>query len=410
MTPYFTDGQRTIYHGDAWALATELPAASVDCIITSPPYWGLRDYKTPGQFGLEKHPQEWIERLVDLFLRLRPALKPTATIWVNLGDTYFSQGGSRRDGDDASQRGLGLARGAGLFRQGRQADGFWLRPKQLLLLPSRCAIAMQDAGFLLRNDMIWHKRNAMPSPVRDRLSCTYEHVFLFALQERYYFDLEAVREPHAPQSIKRGKYGYEPVKGDEASHYGKGFMRNDGQPVIWNPSGRHPGDVREWATQPFPELHFATFPEALPDFCLRAGCPTEVCEQCGKAKVRHLKSIPNPAGIMGLHNMRHAQDFNPEAKGKHLEPANRETLGWSPTCSCSAPFVPGLVLDPFLGSGTVLAVAKRRGLRGIGFELSPDYCAMAVRRIEAAGKAPEFVAAERAGQAVLPLGEALEEA
>jgi len=191
MTPYFTDGERTLYQGDAWALAETLPPASIDCLITSPPYWGLRDYGVEGQFGLEKHPQEWIEKLTDLFLRLRPALKQTATIWLNLGDSYCSLKGTCHNpgGGESSLPSAVKDLGGLPLDRGRKGDvpaedRAWLRPKQLLLLPSRAAIALQDAGFLLRNDMVWRKRNPMPSSVRDRLACQWEHIFLFTVAER----------------------------------------------------------------------------------------------------------------------------------------------------------------------------------------------------------------------------------
>jgi DNA modification methylase len=396
MQPYWTDGEREVRQGDAWALAGQLAPASVDCLVTSPPYWGLRDYGVEGQCGLEAHPQEWLEKMVDLFVRLRPALKPTATLWVNLGDTYGGDSFRARKSAEAfvsdnADHNTGNRRSAA-------AQG-WYRRKQLLLLPSRFAIAMMDAGFLLRNKVIWAKPNAMPSSARDRLTTKHETVFFFTLGPKYYFDLEAVRVPHTQQSIERASYGYRPAKGDDANNYGDGFMRNDGEPVVFNPSGANPGDVWSICPAPFPQAHFATFPPQLVERPLKAGCPREVCVECGKPKVRGTRTTRRPRGDcfgrrdVGAHD--HGQ------AGRPAEVAYTETLGWRPTCDCGAAFVPGLVLDPFLGSGTTLCVAKELGLRGIGFELNPTYCAMAARRIANWQRPKAMVTAEANGQATL---------
>lgn len=439
MQSYFTDNERTLYQGDAWALAETLPPASIDCLVTSPPYWGLRDYGLPpmvfggdpgcnhdwqqhvrpaadgtmtaegnsalraghqgtvsatmkptksdlcarcgawrGCFGLEPHPQMWLNHLVDLFLRLRPALKPTATIWLNLGDTYYS---SPQKGDRGPREKNAKAP-YGRYARVQVPDDEWLRPKQLLLLPSRAAIALQEAGFLLRNDMVWRKRNPMPSSVRDRLACTWEHLFLFTVAERYYFDLEAVREPHIRlwDDTNGGTFagGKQSVLGGTRDHKGPYPLPNAG--------GKNPGDVRDWATQPFPEAHFAVFPEVLPEWCLRAGCPAEVCAQCGKPKVRKVgvQYGPKPGWGSGSANSRRREldDGKVQAwDAKARLQREAETLGFFPTCACGAGFEAGTVLDPFSGAGTVLTVAKRKGLRGVGFELNPEYCEMAARRM-----------------------------
>jgi site-specific DNA-methyltransferase (cytosine-N4-specific) len=442
MQPYWTDGEREVRQGDAWALAGQLAPTSVDCLVTSPPYWGLRDYGVEGQCGLEAHPQEWLEKMVDLFVRLRPALKPTATLWVNLGDTYgFSgkgQGKERSPGFDqwkqATNRGT---IGVEAPDWNRIRDG-WVRPKQLLMLPERFAITMQDAGFLLRNKVIWAKPNAMPSSARDRLTTKHETVFFFTLGPKYYFDLEAVRVPLAQASVTRlsqptfddqtggPKDGINPNRsarkalvnlqkrypngpGGSPLHRGSpDGESHGGQERESNPyGGANPGDFWMIPPAPFPEAHFATFPPQLVERPLKAGCPREVCVECGKPNVREVVAY---GGAIGRSWHGHESDLRvgagqaaclAERRDSQGRAYRRETLGWRPTCDCEAPFVPGLVLDPFLGSGTTLCVAKELGLRGIGFELNPTYCAMAARRIADWRRPKAMVTAEANGQATL---------
>ena len=449
---FWRGGKQTIYQGDAWRLAAQLKPESIDCIVTSPPYWGLRDYGLPrivlggkprckhrwgsrrlgplttqwaqgagqkivpgdwskcrddnrkrdrpdhgafcakcdawrGHFGLEPHPQLYIDHLVGLFVQLRPALKPTATIWLNLGDTYFSNPSKGAQGPQAKNKKAPYGRAA----LGPIDEDNWLRPKQLLMMPARVAVALQNAGFLLRNDMLWVKRNAMPCSARDRLTCRYEHIFLFTLNPRYYFDLDAVREPLARTSITRISQPTFDRQTGGKKDYGRGTNPNRSarkmlENLAVNPTqGKNPGDVREWATQPFPDAHFAVFPRVLPEWCLTAGCPRQVCVRCGKPKqrntrVRYVESaIHGKGSVVGRHYKTGANNFD----GSGMPRLNRvtETLGFEPTCSCKRGFCPGVVLDPFLGSGTTLMVAKELGLRGIGFELSAKYCRMAARRI-----------------------------
>ena len=259
---------------------------------------------------MEPRPQMWVEHLVDLFLQIKPALKPTACVFVNLGDSYFSQGGSRPDGCEQNQSGLRRAKRAGQFREWRAAPDGWLRPKQLLGLPWRFAIAMQEAGFLLRNEIIWAKPNAMPSSVRDRFSCRHEHLFLFSLAERYYFDLEAVREPHSQATIERGRYGSnEDAKKwatEQAETSGFNAWNNHEPGRNLSAGGANPGDFWVIAPKPFPEAHFATFPPKLIERPLKAGCPREVCVQCGKPKVRETRVSygPKPGWGAGSANAR----------------------------------------------------------------------------------------------------------
>ncbi len=187
-TPFWSSDRATLYHGDAKTVLASLPTESVDCIVTSPPYYGQRDYKVKGQIGLEKTPFEFIESLVDVFGEARRVLKPTGALWVNIGDTYWSGKGKPTQPDN-KQRNRRFER-----PQDKTSSHPICKPKQLLLVPHRFAIAMQDDGWVVRNDVIWCKQNPTPDPATDRLASAHEFMFFFTKQAKgYYFNRRAVR-------------------------------------------------------------------------------------------------------------------------------------------------------------------------------------------------------------------------
>jgi site-specific DNA-methyltransferase (adenine-specific) len=195
---YYADEHTIILNADATTALTWLAEATikVNCIVTSPPFYGQRDYEVDGQIGLERHPSLFIEKLVTVFDHCGPVLHDTGSVWVNLGDTYWSGKGQHRS-DEKKQ----TARRFGLRPQDTKGDGLWCRPKQLLLIPHRFAIAMQDAGWLVRNDNVWVKPNPIPDQVRDRCSMSHEYMFHFVKERWYYFDRDAVGRPSS-----RGTY------------------------------------------------------------------------------------------------------------------------------------------------------------------------------------------------------------
>lgn len=190
-----------------------LPDECIDVVITSPPYWGLRDYGVDGQIGLEKHPQEYIDKLVGVCREIKRVLKKYGSFYLNLGDTYCSsvRKTGRRDTNDKTSTNFGGWSNwdGGITKTGKIEKTNWLQPKQLMLIPVRVAIALQDDGWVLRNDIIWHKSNPMPSSVKDRLNNTFEHVFHFVKSHKYYYDLDAIREPHKFSSLLRYQYPME---------------------------------------------------------------------------------------------------------------------------------------------------------------------------------------------------------
>jgi site-specific DNA-methyltransferase (cytosine-N4-specific) len=201
---FFASSNITLYRGDAVQVLELLPEASVDCIVTSPPYYGQRDYGVKKQIGLETHPQQYIDRLVSVFRAARRVLKPTGSLWVNLGDTYWS-GKGKPHGEDNKQKNRRFLR-----PQDRSGPRPLCTPKQLLLIPHRFAIAMQEEGWIVRNDNVWYKVNPTPDPVDDRSASVHEYVFHFVLRRHYYYNYNAVSVPSrdgntqkAPPSVWR---------------------------------------------------------------------------------------------------------------------------------------------------------------------------------------------------------------
>lgn len=276
---HYADERSMILKGD---VVTELKrlvesGIRVDSIVTSPPYYGQRDYGENGQLGLEEHPQQFVDRLVEVFALCREVLKDTGSLWINIGDTYWSGKGAHKSGEVKQG-----ARRFGIRPQDRPGDGLWARPKQLLLIPHRLAIALQDDGWLVRNDNVWVKPNPIPDQVRDRSSVSHEYVFHLTKNRWYYYDRHSV-----------------------------------GRKM---PSGRLLPPLDTWFTNPARGRsgHRAAFSEDL---------------------VRIPVSATTPPG--------------------------------------------GVVLDPFNGSGTTMAFARRHGYRSIGIDISAEYCDIAADRLKA---------------------------
>lgn len=319
MNAYFTATHGTLYQGDSLAILSELPSESVQCCVTSPPYWGLRDYGAEGQIGLEETPAVHIERLLAVFREVRRVLKNDGTLWVNYGDTYCNTD----------------KWGGGGFNTGKQtvaADGkvpSWaarqrkspipgIKPKNLLGLPWRLAFALQDDGWILRSDIIWHKPNPMPESVKDRPTRAHEYLFLFSKQTKYFYDHEAVKEKAVCNSLKKfTDNGKCKQRGHGRSHAGFNGRYAEKLAQEGVPETRNLRSVWSVPTFPYPDAHFATFPPKLIKPCILAG----------------------------------------SRQGD-------------------------TVIDPFMGSGTIGMVARQLGRKWIGIEIKPEYCALALKRID----------------------------
>ena len=255
-----------ILTGDCRDVLKTLPDESVHCCVTSPPYFGLRDYGVNGQIGLEYTPTAFVSEMVDVFREVRRVLRSDGTLWLNLGDSYAAGGMGAGSGKQLTNR--GTSAGGHMNKPRRAPDG--LKPKDLVGVPWRVAFALQADGWYLRSDIIWHKPNPMPESVTDRPTSAHEHVFLFAKSERYFFDADAVKEPDVAGHKSGNGYARVDTKnvGVRLSYGGRG------QEEQWQPGGgRNIRNVWTVATQPFSEAHFATFPPALIEPCVKAGCP-----------------------------------------------------------------------------------------------------------------------------------------
>lgn len=300
----------TIICDDACSALIGLPEQSVQCCVTSPPYWGLRDYGVNGQIGLEQTPQEYVDKMVGVFRYVKRVMRDDGTLWLNLGDSYAGGGNYRGvNSEDTLSKKQSSNRGARGLSQALGAAGkdFGIAPKNLVGIPWRVAFALQSDGWYLRSDIIWHKTNPMPESVTDRPTKSHEYLFLLTKNERYYYDSEAIKEPSVdPEgSAKRYESEFGGIKADTRIAQGlvttpKGMREFSGS--------RNRRSVWTVSTAPYSGAHFATYPPALIKPCILAGT--------------------KPGDI---------------------------------------------VLDPFAGSGTTGAVALELGRKAILIELNPDY-------------------------------------
>jgi DNA modification methylase len=306
----------SIYLGDAKEVLSTLPDKSIDCCVTSPPYFGLRDYGVSGQLGMEQTPEEYIENLVAVFREVHRVLTDTGTLWIVIGDSYAGGGGGNYgDGLSSHQGGQHLTNVRN--KKGWLSDSR-LKPKDLIGIPWMLAFALRADGWYLRQDIIWSKGNPLPESVRDRCTKSHEYIFLLTKSQKYYFEkmLEPAMYDGRKDTRMKGSHKYSQnttglstqtfaARGHERWQRGENgeFLRNK-------------RDVWQVNTKPFKDAHFAVFPEALIAPCILAGCP----------------------------------------KG-------------------------GVVLDPFIGSGTTAIVALKNDRHYVGIELNPEYIEIVERRM-----------------------------
>lgn len=341
-----------ILQGDCRDVLRTLPDESVQMCVTSPPYFGLRDYGVAGQMGLESSPEEFIAGMVEVFGEVRRVLREDGTLWLNIGDSYATNGGpgwQGKNGQRADRRFTGTRNTVAMREQARTAfDGY--KPKDLMGIPWMLAFALRADGWYLRQEIIWHKPNPMPESISDRCTKAHESIFLLAKSAKYFFNAKAIAEPASPNTHSRGKVkmpdGWDTGAGGHGSFHRNGRQKGETRPVGVGPKSAdedskvkgkvsfHAGTVdvldernkrSVWTipTAPFKEAHFATFPPALVEPCILAGCPEG-----------------------------------------------------------------GTVLDPFFGAGTTGLVADRLRRDCIGIELNTEYAAIARKRI--VGDSPLF--------------------
>lgn len=395
----------------------EMPDESVQCCITSPPYWGMRDYGVDGQLGLEATLDEFLDKLLAVFTEVRRVLRADGTLWLNIGDAYATAGGSRA----AGQHGPGLQgtvqslRGAPTQRVSPRStlrgnghvgggpklkatavptrvpvDG--IKTKDLIGMPWMLAFAMRADGWWLRSEVIWHKLSAMPESVTDRPGRAHEQMFLLTKSARYFYDADAVREPLAAKTLTTfGTHRSQNGGGDlvKSDNWARDVpdrqprLGGDGQPV-----GANKRSVWPIAPEPFPEAHFATFPSKLVEPCVLAGTSPEACGVCGSPHRRIAERTIDAARIaVEIPQVtERGQGRNGRSSSTFGHRTVTTTSGWEPTCEHDDATAHCVVLDPFAGSGTTGVVALRHGRSFVGIELNPEYVDLARRRI--VGDAP----------------------
>jgi DNA modification methylase len=392
-----------IIPGDCLEGLRTLPDASVHCCVTSPPYWGLRDYGHDGQIGLEATPEAYVARMVEVFREVRRVLREDGTLWLNLGDSYAAARGGTSMPAETLAGGVS-GRGDIVAKRGRESGytphrdpaAHGLKHKDLIGIPWRVAFALQADGWWLRQDIIWHKPNPMPESVRDRCTKAHEYVFLLTKSERYFYDAEAVSEA----AICDRKPGRKITDTRETHGTGGGNAGINSLLARYHegnaPTTRNRRSVWTITTKPYSGAHFAVMPPDLVEPCIKAGCPEQCCAVCGKGWERLVERAANiHPGSSHAHESDmekgHAQrraDGKPAGtvmRERHEAGRAARTLGFAPACDCAASgTTPGTVLDPFAGSGTTLAVAAEMGRNGIGCELNPEYIGLAERRIKEA--------------------------
>ena len=364
--------KHTILNGDVIDCLRSLPDACVQCVVTSPPYWGLRDYGVEGQIGLEPTPEEYVEKMVEVFREVWRVLRDDGTLWLNLGDSYNGSGGA--GGDYAPG---GLKAGQPKY-PGRRISA--LKPKDLVGIPWRVAFALQADGWYLRSDIIWSKLDPMPESVTDRPTKSHEYVFLLSKRPRYFYDADAIREAH--KEPNRGNGERDRVNYNIGGIIGRGRVGEYEEGVrLYNPAGRNRRTVWEIATQPMPDAHFATFPEALVEPCIKAGTSARgACPKCGAPWRRVVERLP----VTGRNENKTPAAAHAAVKCSRAGESHVKTVGWEPSCGCETQDgepVPCVVLDPFGGSGTVAKVARDLGRSSISCELNPEYVEIAKKRL-----------------------------
>lgn len=430
----FTDFKNRVFCMDALKFAKRLPSRSLHCVITSPPYWNLRDYNADGQIGMEDSFELYIQRLVELFREYRRVLRDDGVFWLNLGDSYSGRGkgptGHNGIGNQEQRQGF----------HSPQKQNWGLPSKNLIGIPFRVAFALQTDGWILRSAVPWIKGNAMPESMTDRFTTAHEYWFLFTKVPKYYFDIDAVRIPHKEVSKKRamrgrsenGKYvsgehlpnknantlnqprehlGYEDMEemiasGDTSlSPLGRNFRTTD----LWN-------NTLEWWREHLNHIHdnggllldcdgetplafhinpsgykgahFATFPPKLIEPIVLSSCPEKVCSCCGAPYIRVVekeRAYDHVTTQAGKTKTGPYAAQTGDGAGthdiRHGVYSIRHSKGFTPSCECDAEPIGGIVCDPFWGAGTTAVVAEKLNRRWTGSELNPEYVKLGKKRL-----------------------------
>jgi len=352
-----------LYQGDALETLKQMEDESINCCVTSPPYWGLRDYGVEGQLGLESTPEEYVENMVKVFREVKRVLRDDGTLWLNLGDSYAGSGRG-----PTGRNGIGNQEKRQGFHSPKVVIPTGLKPKDLIGIPWMVAFALRADGWYLRSDIIWSKPNPMPESVIDRPTKAHEYIFLLSKSKKYFYDADAIAEPVTNSTINRLSQNIEEQAGSDR------IPPKRNKRTVWNIN-----------TKPFSESHFAVFPPEIPEICIKAGTSEKgCCPKCGAPwkRVIELGDIQSTGGSVNNRRNGNTNFGGSDMNCGTFTQREHITKGWKPTCSCGIEeTVPCTVLDTFAGSGTTLWVAEQLGVNSIGIELNPEYCEIIRRRM-----------------------------
>jgi DNA modification methylase len=371
-----------VYQGNALDVLKTFPDESIDCCVTSPPYWCLRNYETEGQLGLEPTPELFVERLVEIFSEVKRVLKKEGTLFLNLGDTYA---GSWKGNKDSSKHLQSTNKGSRNYN-GKlpyyKSDK--IKPKDLIGIPWMVAFALRNSGWYLRQDIIWSKKNPMPESVTDRCTKSHEYIFLLSKSSRYYYDHEAIKEDTSTFDNSNRDRDNTKLNNTPGRSKMAGLKTNDYLK-------RNKRSVWDVATAPLKEAHFATFPQKLIIDCIKAGCPEFVCEKCGSPYRRDVEKTLKPTTKAAKTFVIDKRDIDAD---KQDQGSNRQKDGHKsghtysikdngvfPSCNCNSNKIEGVVLDPFMGAGTTAVVARKLYRNYIGIEINPEYINIIEKRL-----------------------------
>jgi len=419
----------------------ELPDGSVQCVVTSPPYWGLRKYSGEqdliwgdsdckhqwvdssipksggvgdyevgrvgnalartssherkesntcslcgdwkGAYGLEPNPEMYVQHTIEILREIRRVLRKDGCVFWNIGDSY--SGGDRKTNPD-KHGGLKCDAHSPTDNVPNRMIGRHpiIKPKDLCLIPFRVAIAAQEDGWWVRSVIIWSKPNPMPESVTDRPTESHEYILMLTKSKNYYWDADAVREKYSDVTINDPRVGKDISRGGIKDYKTAGVQNpSEVRARIFNNlnSGRNIRSVWEFPTQPYPHAHFAVFPEKLPEICIKAATPeVGCCSKCGAPWERITNHSYKVRAIRSPTEKQFESVGGSRPNMPFMGDRISETLGWQPTCKCNAEKTMSIVLDPFSGAGTTLWVAKKLGRKAIGFDTSEEYCQLAVNR------------------------------
>lgn len=435
--------EHRIIQGDVLDGLRTLPDACVQCTVTSPPYFGLRNYGVDGQIGLEETPEQFIQKMVEVFREVRRVTRDDGVLWLNLGDSYSGSMSSKGAVVNKNSMSAGTGQDVG-YRDKPMGivDGY--KAKDLMEIPSEVVRALRKDGWYLRSRIPWIKRNCMPESTTDRPTSAIEYIFLMAKSAKYFYDGEAIRVQSSesyqndsrPQGVlrqkvnKRSKYPdagqfkkqdqtgnptytgfnerYKKKKGSENlprtydlqnrikelrdqagcdNPFGATRNYRNSDPFFESWQGLYSESENPLAfiinPQARPELHFATFPDLLAETCIKAGTSEYGC--CPKCGAPYQRIVEASGGSTGKSWHPHADDgVTGQIGGMPTEGYTRKFKGWQPTCKCGEKErVPCVVLDPFMGSGTVAVVARELNRSSVGCELNPEYVKIIRKRLNA---------------------------